>query len=246
MILADLHNHSCLSPCASLEMSPKAIARAARGRGVALLALTDHNAARNCPAFGVACRREGIAPLFGMECCSAEEAHVLAIFGDVEGALAFGERLEGLLPPVALDRARFGDQVIVDEDDFVLGEVGVHLGNALPIGFDELCREIKAAGALCIPSHIDRPYYSATSQLGFLPDGPYDAVEIVKAESAGLARGYPVVTGSDAHSLDRVGRRPFLAHVDDDALRAGGDRLISALSKALAGIEVPGPGLRAE
>ena len=92
-ILADLHNHSCLSPCASLEESPRLIARLARERGLDLVALTDHNSALNCPAFAECCRREGIAPLFGIEACSVEEVHVLCLFGAVEGALEFGESL---------------------------------------------------------------------------------------------------------------------------------------------------------
>jgi len=86
-VLADLHNHSCLSPCASLEESPSLLARLARERGLDLVALTDHNSALNCPAFAEACAREGIAPLFGIEACSVEEVHVLCLFGTVDEAL---------------------------------------------------------------------------------------------------------------------------------------------------------------
>ncbi|MCK7480271.1 MAG: PHP domain-containing protein [Candidatus Moduliflexus flocculans] len=48
---ADLHNHSCLLPCGSLDLSPAVLARRARERGLDLAALTDHNCARNAPAF---------------------------------------------------------------------------------------------------------------------------------------------------------------------------------------------------
>lgn len=57
-VLADLHNHSCLSPCASLEQSPLVLARLVAERSLGLPALTDHNSALNCPAFEEACLRE--------------------------------------------------------------------------------------------------------------------------------------------------------------------------------------------
>ena len=50
MILTDLHIHSCLSPCADDTMTPAAIVKAAKEAGLELIAITDHNSARNCPA----------------------------------------------------------------------------------------------------------------------------------------------------------------------------------------------------
>ena len=50
----DFHIHSCLSPCASLEMSPRAIARQARAAGLNAVALADHNSALNTPALQAA------------------------------------------------------------------------------------------------------------------------------------------------------------------------------------------------
>ncbi|MCK7521398.1 MAG: PHP domain-containing protein [Ignavibacteriales bacterium] len=46
-IAADLHIHSTLSPCASLEMSPAAIVRRARELGLDVIAVTDHNSMDN-------------------------------------------------------------------------------------------------------------------------------------------------------------------------------------------------------
>ena len=40
---ADLHIHTLLSPCASLEMSPAAIVDYALAKGIKILAITDHN-----------------------------------------------------------------------------------------------------------------------------------------------------------------------------------------------------------
>lgn len=51
----DLHIHSCLSPCGDNDMTPNNIAGMAALKGLNLLALTDHNTAKNCPAFFEAC-----------------------------------------------------------------------------------------------------------------------------------------------------------------------------------------------
>ena len=47
----DLHIHSCLSPCADNDMTPSNIAGMATIAGVQIVALTDHNTVKNCPAF---------------------------------------------------------------------------------------------------------------------------------------------------------------------------------------------------
>ena len=46
-IATDLHIHSTLSPCASLEMSPAAIVRRARELALDVIAVTDHNSVDN-------------------------------------------------------------------------------------------------------------------------------------------------------------------------------------------------------
>jgi 3',5'-nucleoside bisphosphate phosphatase len=232
-ILADLHNHSCLSPCASLEESPSLLARLARERGLGLVALTDHNSALNCPAFEEACRREGIAALFGIEANSVEEVHVLCLFEAVAQALAFGERLRGLLMPLPYDPDKLGDQVVVDADESVLGLPDYYLGAALTIGFDELCSDAAGSGAIVIPAHVDRPMFSVSSQLGFLPPGPYDAVESMHKPAEGLTRGLTAISDSDSHCPEQVCRRPFVLELPDGVLQERGDGLFKALREAL-------------
>lgn len=232
--LADLHNHSCLSPCASLEESPSLLARLARERGLDLVALTDHNSALNCPAFAEACAREGIAPLFGIEACSVEEVHVLCLFGTVDEALAFGETLRGLLQPLPYDPEKLGDQVVVDADEGVLDLVGYYLGAALSVGFDELCLQAAQSGAIVIPAHVYRPMFSVSSQLGFLPPGPYDAIESMREPGPELTCGLTAVSGSDSHYPEHVCRRPFSVELPEGALEPGAaPRLLEALRSAL-------------
>jgi 3',5'-nucleoside bisphosphate phosphatase len=208
-VLADLHNHSCLSPCASLEMSPKELARRAREAGIGLLALTDHNSALNCPAFAQACAAEGIVPVFGIEATTREEVHVLCLFQTAEQALSLGEALYALLPPLPNVPEKMGDQVWVDAEDYVLGEVEVYLGNACDADIEEVAGLCLERGGIVVPAHIDRAAFSMTSQLGFLPPGPYAAVEVQHYPPRVETGGYTVITGSDAHFPGDIGKKAF-------------------------------------
>jgi len=209
IVPCDLHNHSCLSPCGSLELSPALLARLAKKRGLGLVALTDHNSALNTPAFAVCARREGLAALYGMEACSTEEVHVLCLFDSPEAAMDFGGLILGFIQRFPYDAGRMGDQAVVDADDNILDLPEYYLGAALELGFAELCTLAAERGGLVIPAHIDRPVYGALTQLGFLPKGPYAAVEAVRPLPSGASGGYTVITGSDAHYPEHVARRPF-------------------------------------
>ncbi|MEI6874285.1 MAG: PHP domain-containing protein [Spirochaetota bacterium] len=232
-ILADLHNHSCLSPCGSLELSPSVLAERARARGIRLLALTDHNSALNTPAFSESCRREGITALFGIEACSAEEVHVLCLFGTLDDVLDFGETLRGRLPDLPYDVGRLGDQAVVDADENVLELSRLWLGAALDLDFGGLCALARSRGALVIPAHVDRPYMSVGSQLGFLPPGPYAAVESMRPPPPSLSGGHTVISGSDAHEPESVGRRAFLLGLPVGWRELEGRALLAAVGEGL-------------
>ncbi|HON12930.1 MAG TPA: PHP domain-containing protein [Treponema sp.] len=208
-MLADLHNHSCLSPCGSLDLSPRVLVEQAAKKGIEILALTDHNTVANGSAFKKLCARYHIIPLFGMEATTREEVHVLCLFDTLEQALGWGEQVYALLPPIPNDPERLGDQVIVNEDDEIEGEVDVYLGSALDLGLDEIGPLVESAGGLVIPAHVDRPAFSMTSQLGFVSPGPWSALECVRLPPSVDTLGYPLITGSDAHYVEHVGRRSF-------------------------------------
>ena len=214
-------------------MSPTRMARTAKARGIDILALTDHNATLNCPPFAIACAAEGIIPLFGMEMNSAEEVHCLALFATPREALVFGAAMEALLPALPWDPSAFGDQAVVDEDDNVLELYDGWLGAALDADLDTLAGKALGAGAIIIPAHVDRGMFSVYSQLGFLPPGPWDAVESLAEPPPQLCGGSAAISGSDAHFSEHLGRRPFLADIEAASaleLRAG----LEVFSKAVA------------
>jgi len=206
---ADLHIHSCLSPCASLDMSPLAIVTRAKEVGLNCLALTDHNSAGNCAAMGRLCEREGILFFPGMEVTTAEEAHIVCLFGAVDAAAEFGRAVYESMPYIENIPEKTGDQVIVNEDDEVEGFEERYLGMATSFTVDDLRERVAAAGGLFIPAHIDKPCFSVVSQLGFL-SGEFTAVElsragVMRAEARRLAEGYAAVTASDSHYVHTIG-----------------------------------------
>ena len=240
-ILADFHNHSCLSPCGSLDLSPRVLAELASLRGVKVLALTDHNSSLNCPAFSRLCPKMGILPLFGMEATTMEEIHILCLFTDLEASLSFGEYAYSILMPFPNDPEKSGDQVYVDEEDNIEGEVENYLNTPLDLSVDSIGAKVIEYGGIVIPAHVDRPAFSMTSQLGVVVEGPWTAMECTRLPpmTNGLPLntfGYPLTISSDAHYPEHVARRCFEldASLDELAPRGlSGKADMDALKRAL-------------
>ena len=70
--------HSCLSPCGDMDMTPNNIAGMAMIKGLNIIALTDHNSARNTPALLKCAEQYGLIALPGMELTTEEEVHVVS------------------------------------------------------------------------------------------------------------------------------------------------------------------------
>jgi hypothetical protein len=241
-LLADFHNHSCLSPCGSLDLSPSALVEIAFGRKIQVLALTDHNSSLNCPAFAKLCPKRGIVPLFGLEATTQEEIHILCLFTNLEASLSFSKYAYSILLPFLNNPAKTGDQVYVDEEDNVEGEVEYYLVNPLDISVDAIGPKAIEYGGIVIPAHVDRPAFSITSQLGTMINGPWTAVECTRLPPTANGQpldtlGYPLTTSSDAHYPEHVGRRPFELDITVEELAPNGlsaDADIEALKRALA------------
>ena len=207
----DLHIHSCLSPCANLEMSPSEIVARAKAAGMDGMALTDHQSARNTPAIAECARRAGMACLYGLEVCTAEEVHTLAIFDTTEQALAMTEWVYAAMPKRVNDPDTFGDQPVVTWDDDIVEMEWRILAAACRKPIAEVSARCHELGGIYIAAHIDRTAFSVYSQLGGIPeDGAFDAVELSRTADEALwipkAEGYAVTRSSDAHNLDDVAR----------------------------------------
>jgi len=205
---ADLHIHTCLSPCAELEMSPRSVISAAKQQGLDLVGICDHNSCENVPGAKKSAERAGLHVIGGMEITSAEEVHLLAFF-DHDGALRAMQDIVYAHLPGRNDENRFGDQVIANEDDEVLGFNEKLLIGATELSLKEIVTNIHELNGLAIAAHIDREGFGILGQLGFIPPGlPLDAVEVSYrgniADYADLS--FPIIRSSDAHQLDAIGR----------------------------------------
>ncbi|NMC69990.1 MAG: PHP domain-containing protein [Myxococcales bacterium] len=209
---ADLHVHTALSPCGADEMTPPAIVREARRRGLAMLAICDHNSARNVPAVRAAAGGDPVV-LAGIEVTTAEEIHVLGLFGDDEAALATGEAVGATLPLAGVaSRRHYGAQTVCDAEGRAVDEERRLLAAASGFPLGAAVELIRRHGGLVVACHLDRPSFSVFSQLGLWPaDVRFDAIEISAADAAPpwreavRALPHPVLRGSDAHCLDELG-----------------------------------------
>jgi len=210
---ADLHIHTCLSPCTEWEMSPKKIVERSLKKDLDIIAICDHNSVENAGAAIRSVKSNPLCVIPGMEICSKEEVHVLALFGELEQALVMQQHVYSHLP--GQNEAKvFGYQIIADENDEVLGESSRLLIGATELGLQEIVTKARSLGGVTIASHVDRPAFGIIGKLGFIPDDlRIDGVEIsyriplkTARDSIPGIKDFPCVTSSDAHHPDDIGR----------------------------------------
>ena len=208
----DLHIHTCLSPCAELDMLPRAIVETALGKKIDMIAVSDHNASANARFVMAAAAGTGLEVIPAMEITTSEEVHLLALFRELEGLLQIQEVIDLHLSGEN-DEERFGVQAIVNQHGEVEGFNNQLLIGATDLSIDDVIAYVHRLDGLAIAAHIDRESFSVLSQLGFIDDGwRLDALEISKR--TGLEKGrlqypelqhYPFVTSSDAHFIKDIG-----------------------------------------
>lgn len=224
----DLHIHSCLSPCADNDNTPFNLAGMGRLSGLDVMALTDHNTCRNCPAFFAAAQQQGVIPVPGMELTTAEDIHVICLFASLEAAMRFDGEVAARRVRIPNRPEIFGDQRLWNAADEPDGEESDLLPNATALSLEEAAALVARCGGVCYPAHIDRQANGIIAVLGTLPPTPaFACVEFRDAaQVADYRRRYPigerrVVVCSDAHYLWDIPDRPptveLSAPPDDDA-----------------------------
>jgi hypothetical protein len=217
-LLADLHLHTVLSPCAEVEMIPPLIVRRAQELGLEVIAVTDHNAALNVAAMIDAAASTGLTVLPGMEVQSREEVHLTALFDTVDQVLAWQERVWAALPDRENDEAFFGAQFVVDATGEYRYTEKRMLSMPAALSIEEVVSGVRALGGIVLPAHVDRPANSLISNLGFVPPGLEIAgLELSRrADSIQVAQrlpqtaGFGQVVSGDAHRLEEMTARTML------------------------------------
>jgi Predicted metal-dependent phosphoesterases (PHP family) len=208
----DLHIHSCLSPCGDDDMTPANIAGMAAVKGLDMIALTDHNSCKNCPAILKHGEEYGITVIPGMELTTAEEVHVVCLFPALDDAMAFDGYVYEHLLPIKNREDIFGKQQIMDADDQVTGNVERLLIGATDISFDQVFGLVEAYRGIAYPAHIDKSTTSLLSNLGFVPpDSSFTCAEISTFDHLHqIQKEHPyflqckMLSSSDAHYLEDI------------------------------------------
>ena len=224
----DLHIHSCLSPCGDNESTPANIVGMAYVKELDVIALCDHNTSKNCIAASEVAKAYGKTLICGMELTTEEEVHVVCLLPSLERALELDEYVNQRIMPVENNPDIFGEQLIMNSDDEIIGHENKLLINATTISFSKVFPLVESLGGVAIPAHIDKQANSLLANLGFIPpDSTFKTVELknlnnlpeLKAQHDYL-NGCKVITSSDAHYLRDINEPVNFLHAEENSAEA--------------------------
>lgn len=213
-IKVDLHVHTALSPCGSLDMSPSAIVRQAKQNGLDVIAVTDHNAVENSFYTAELGKKTGLKVIYGVEAQSVEDVHLLCYFQERKQSEQFHADIYPRLPDLKNRTNFFGDQVVVDADDNIVRIEPRLLLNSLSLSIAEIVEIVRRYNGIVVPAHVDSEKFGLLVNMGFVPSELQDSVlEVSYNRDPGALiasypelKNHPVMTNSDAHYLWDIGR----------------------------------------
>lgn len=202
-------------------LTPAFVAGSAKLCGLDVAALTDHNSAKNCPAFFKAAEFYGLSPLGGLELSTVEGVHVLCLFDELEKIMEFDRFVSERLIKMENDPAFFGNQLVCDEEDEVLGEEKYLLSGDTDIAFNDVREIVLSYGGVALPAHIDRKVNGAVEIFGTVPAEA--GFKVYEMRDRGSKEDYLqymcadplVIYNSDAHQAESIGCAGGAATVDD-------------------------------
>lgn len=211
-VYADLHIHTALSPCGDNNMTPNNIVNMAKLKGLGVIAITDHNSCENVKACISAASETDLTVIPGMELQTREDIHAVCLFNSMDKAYAFQDYVYKHLPDIKNRPDIFGEQIVFDKDDNIIGYNERMLLTSTDISFDEAFEAVKNLDGVFIPAHVDRKSFSILYSLGFIPDYlPIKLLEYHSEESIKnlikkgiLIDKYKYIKSSDAHYLHQI------------------------------------------
>lgn len=211
-MFADLHIHSCLSPCAENDMTPHNIMAMASIKGLDIIAITDHNTTRNLKSFLDLQDEYNIQVLPGIEVTSKEEVHILGYFIDNEQAQKAGEIFLSALPDKKNISEVFGNQYVVDSNDNILEELSNLLIANTKYTIGEVVDIIRSHGGVAVPAHINRGNNGILINQGFIADElNFTSLEYTSQLPIDfkILKNKHLLISSDAHTLGSILEQEF-------------------------------------
>lgn len=225
-LYVDLHIHTALSPCGSNDMTPNNIVNMAKIKGLDAIAITDHNSCENAAACMEVGKKTGIAVIPGMEVQTKEDIHVITLFNHISSALEFQKYIYSGLTAAENREDIFGEQLVLDRDDNIIGHNKRMLITSVRFNIDEVFKTVTYLNGVFIPAHVDREAYSIIYSLGFIPENlNISVIEYSSKEklqnliNRGMLRdSYKFIKSSDAHYLEDISERDMYLDCDSNNL----------------------------
>lgn len=209
-------------------MTPGNIVGMAAIKGLDVIAVTDHNSCRNCPAAMAIGEQYGVMVIPGMEINTSEEVHAVCLFPDIEKALAFDAYVYEKLMKFPNNEEIFGKQQICDEDDICIGTEPNLLINSADISFDDLWELTESYGGVMFPAHVEKSANSLIANLGFVPpDSKFKTAELKDLKKLHKVRrtnpyldNCRIISNSDAHYLEHIHEPELTIPVREKSIQA--------------------------
>ena len=209
-------------------MTPGNIVGMAAIKGLDVIALTDHNSCKNCPAFLAIAEQFGVMAIPGMEINTSEEVHAVCLFPTLEQAMAFDSYVYERLMKFPNKEDVFGKQQICNEEDEVVGTEPFLLINSADISFDALWDLVDSYGGVMVPAHIEKAANSLIANLGFVPpDSKFQTAELKDLKKLHEVRkgnpyleGCRIISDSDAHYLEDINEPRLTIPVKEKSVEA--------------------------
>lgn len=224
----DLHIHSALSPCSDKDMTPNNIVNMSIMKGLDFIAVTDHNSVENVKAVMTCAKGKDLIVVPGMELETSEEVHVVCLFPDIEAMNKMQHMVYNALPDIKNREDIFGEQLILNVNDEVVGRFDRLLLTATSLSLNNVSKAMSDIGGVMIPAHIDRESYSILSNLGTIPENldlKYLEIsrccELSKLKNKLLSpENFCFIKSSDAHNLGSILERESFLEIGDKSIKS--------------------------
>ena len=162
-------------------------------------------------------------PIAGMELTTAEDIHIVCLFESLEQAMLFDAEVSKHLLKIENRSEIFGDQLILDGNDEIIGKEKILLISATDLMIDDAISLARSFGAHVHPAHIDRESNGIISTLGNIPaEYEFDFYEFNDPENISeykkrfsYIENDRILVCSDAHHLWDISEAEHSLEIDD-------------------------------
>lgn len=204
-----------------MAMTPNNLVNMAYLKGLDMIAVADHNSAKNLNACKEVADERNMLLLPAIEAESREEVHVLCYFQTVDSALVMGDYLYQHLPDIKNRPEMFGEQIAMNAEDVPIYREEKLLIQSTTLSIDRIVDRCRELGGVPVPAHINRASNSLISSLGFVPpQNGFTTLELYRGlPAAGVdVDQYHVLYSSDAHYLENILERENFINVRERSI----------------------------